>query len=259
MLPKPCHQRLALTLASLLTAALGAAAQSETNPVFIARAEQAFQAAQTAWQADTNAPGPAIQFASTCFDEASMAPDDTRRAAVAKLGIAACRQLVARDPKSVAGHYYLAMNLGELAQAEAPSLAAYRLVHEVEREFKAAAELDPAFDFAGPVRNLGELYFQAPGWPLSVGSKHKAREWLERAAALAPDYPENQLNLLEARLKWRQREEAAATLKTLATLWPAAQKQFTGPAREKDWVDWTARRAALQAEFDRIYPAENGR
>ena len=75
------------------------------------------------------------------------------------------------------------MNFGELAEAEAPSIAAYKLVNEIEREFKAAADLDEHFDYAGPARCLGLLYRDAPGWPISIGSKHKAREWLERAAA----------------------------------------------------------------------------
>jgi hypothetical protein len=91
-----------------------------------------------------------------------------------------------QEPKSAPAHYYLAATLGELAQAEAPSIAAYLRVYEVEREFKTAAELDVRLDHAGPARTLGELYFQAPGWPLSIGSKDLAREWLERAAALAP-------------------------------------------------------------------------
>jgi hypothetical protein len=69
--------------------------------------------------------------------------------------------------------------------AEAPSIAAYLRVYEVEREFKAAAELDLRLDYAGPARPLGELYFPAPGWPLSIGCKDQAREWLERAAARA--------------------------------------------------------------------------
>jgi len=245
-----------LVLASFLAGTLSARAQSETNPVFIARAEKAFQQAHTNYLAHLDDPTNAIHFASACFDLSDFATNDSRRAILAQLGVDACRRLIAHTPKSAAGHYYLAMNLGELAQAEAPSIAAYKLVHEVEREFKTAAELDVAFDFGGPARNLGELYFQAPGWPLSVGSKHKAREWLDRSAAVAPDYPENQLNLLEAHLKWRQREEAEKTLKTLDTLWPAARRQFTGVTREKDWVDWSARRAALRGEYNRLYPAE---
>ncbi len=248
-----------LVLASFLAGTLPTWAQSETNPVFIARAEKAFQLAHANYLANTNDLAGAAQFASACFDRSDFATNDSQRAIMAQLGVDACRHLIARNPRSAAGHYYLAMNLGELAQAEAPSIAAYKLVHEVEREFKAAAELDVSFDFAGPARNLGELYFQAPGWPLSVGSKRKAKEWLDRAVVVAPGYPENQLNLLEAHLKWRQREEAEKTLKALDALWPVARKQFTGEAREKDWVDWSARRELLRGEFERIYPAADGR
>ena len=247
---------LILVLASFLAGAIPAWAQSETNPVFIARAEKAFQEAHASYQAAPNVPTNAIPFASACFDQAVFATNDSQRAIMAQLGVDASRHLITRNPKSAAGHYYLAMNLGELAQAEAPSIAAYKLVHEVEREFKTAADLDVTFDFGGPARNLGELYFQAPGWPLSVGNKRKAKEWLDRAVAVAPGYPENQLNQLEAHLKWRQREEAEKTLKALDSLWPAAKKQFTGETREKDWVDWSARRAELRTEYNQLYPAE---
>ena len=170
------------------------------------------------------------------------------------LGIDASKTLIERAPRSAPGHYYLAMNSGELADAEAPSLAAYKLVHEIEREFKTAAELEVQYDFAGPARCLGLLYRDAPGWPLSVGSKHKAREWLERAVALAPDYPDNQLNLAESQLKWHQRDEAEKTLQTIATRWPAAQTNFTGETWEPDWHDWNTRRAALQAELEHPAP-----
>ncbi len=145
------------------------------------------------------------------------------------------------------------MNLGQLAKAKAPSIAAYKLVHEVEREFTKTAELDVHFDHAGPARTLGLLYFQAPGWPLSVGSNHKAREWLERAAELAPDYPGNQLNLAEAQLKWHQHDELEATLKKLDAIWPAARTNLTGESWEPAWQDWAARRAALKDDFERLY------
>jgi len=109
------------------------------------------------------------------------------------------------------------------------------------------------FDYAGPARTLGELYFQAPGWPLSVGSKHKAREWFERAAALAPEHPENLLNLAEAQLKWHQHETLEATMKKLESIWPAARTNFTGEAWERSWLDWNARRAAARTEFQKIF------
>jgi hypothetical protein len=76
-------------------------------------------------------------------------------------------------------------------------------------------------------RNLGLLYRDAPGWPFSIGSKRKAREWLERAAALAPDYPENQLNLAESHCAGMKPDEAEkGELKKLDALWPARANQF---------------------------------
>jgi len=223
-----------------------------SKKIYVDRAEKAFLAAQTQFLSATNNATNAWQFARTCFDFAELATNATQRADLARLGIAACRPLVAREPKSAPGHYYLAMNYGELADAEAPSLAAYKLVHEVEREFKTAAELDEHFDFAGPVRNLGELYFQAPGWPLSVGGKWKAREWLERAALLAPEYPENLLNLAEAQLKWHQNPEAEKTLQKLDSLWPTARTNLAGAAWESSWDDWRIRRLAAKAEAARV-------
>jgi hypothetical protein len=159
-----------------------------------ARAE--FQRAQTAFRADANNPTNEWQFARAAFEYAEFSTNNTERADLARQGIAASRALVAREPKSAAGHYYLAMNLGQLARTE--FFGALRLVHEMEREFLAAAALDARFDHAGPERNLGLLYREAPGWPVSIGSQHKARPFAELAVQFAPDYPENQLNLIES-------------------------------------------------------------
>ena len=116
------------------------AGRATTN--FAARAAAEFQRAQIQWQSGTNDSTAAWQFARACFDFADFATNDTGRAAIARQGIAACRELLARETNSAPGHYYLAMNYGQLARAEAPSLAAYRLVKQMEREFKAAADLD---------------------------------------------------------------------------------------------------------------------
>jgi hypothetical protein len=231
----------------------------EANKIYAERAETNFFAAQTQFQAAPDNPTNGWNFARTAFDYCQFATNDAQRAEVARRGIAACRQLLARAPKSAPGHYYLAMNYGELADAEAPSITAYHLVKEVEREFKLAAELDEQFDFAGPARNLGELYLQAPSWPLSVGSRRKAREFLERAAALAPAYPENMLNLAEAQLKWHAGDDAEKTLQKMAARWPAAKTNLTGPAWEQSWGDWQRRRLAAKAEVEKMVPARPGR
>ncbi len=147
------------------------------------------------------------------------------------------------------------MNFGQLAKAEAPSLAAYRLVREMEREFKNGGGSGRSFDYAGPDRGLGLLYRDAPGWPLSIGSRHKAREWLEQAEKLAPDYPENHLNLAESFLQWHDRAGAERELKALDALWPIAQTNLTGEAWEPSWDDWSARREVVAKTSRRNFQA----
>ena len=230
-----------------------ASGQTTLEKKFAARATAEFLRAQKKFQAAPDISTNAWQFARACFDLAEQATNATQRAAVARLGIAASQHHLARDPESAPGHYVLALNDGELADAEAPSLAAYKLVHEIESEFKAAAALDEKFDHAGPARCLGLLYRDAPGWPLSIGNKRKAREWLDRAVAIAPDYPENYLNLAAAHLRWHESDEAGRVLKKLEAIWPAAQTNLLGVAWEQSWHDWTKQRTDARADFQKQF------
>jgi tetratricopeptide (TPR) repeat protein len=214
--------------------------------VFRAHAGADFNGALARHQKEPANAEAAWRFGRACFDYAEFATNDAERATLAVEGIAAMRDLIAREPKLAAGHYYLAMNLGELARTK--MLGALKIVNEMEREFKLAQGCDERWDFAGPARNLGELYFQAPGWPTSIGSRHKARVSLERAVALAPEYPENHLNLLEAYLKWGDNSGVERELKAVDEMWPVARKSFTGRKWESDWADWVQRREKLAAE-----------
>ena len=163
------------------------------------------------------------------------------KADIAQKGIAACRGLVEKNPDSAPGHYYLAMNLGQLADAH-KGLEALHIVGQMETEFKLALGLDAQIDFAGPDRNLGLLYLQAPGWPVSIGSKSKARQHLQKALKLFPQYPENHLNLIEADLTWGDNNGALRQLKAMNEIWPEARKKLAGDEWAAEWADWEKRR-----------------
>ena len=168
-----------------------------------------------------------------------VATNNLQRAEIAELGITAGRQAVTRDAKLAAGHYYLAMNLGQLARTK--QLGALKIVEEMEREFKAACNLDPGFDFAGPERGLGLLYLDAPGWPMSIGNRNKARLHLQKAVDLSPDFPDNRLNLLEAYLKWGEKQIVQSQLKAVEKALVTARKKLTGEAWTTSWEDWDRR------------------
>lgn len=244
------HRTRRLVIALCLLAAGGMAFAGEaTNGIFAARAEAEWHRKQTQFQLHTNDAAAAWQFARACFEFNDFATNNAGRAELASQGIAACRQLLARESNSAPGHYYLALELGLLADTKR-NLAAYKIVREMERELKTADELDAHFDYAGPARCLGLLYRDAPGWPVSVGSRRKAREWLEYAAKLAPDYPENHLNLVESYWQWKDREAAGNALKTLDALWPAARTNFIGEAWEWSWDDWSTRRDTVREKLN---------
>lgn len=216
---------------------------AETAPVltnaFALRAHKVYLASRDQYERQTTNAASGWLFGRACFDWAEFATNDTQRAALAMEGVACCREVVRLDPSLAAGHYYLGMNLGQLARTK--TFGALKLVAEMESVFKTAGELDATFDYAGPDRCLGLLYLDAPGWPASVGSRKKAREHLRRAAEIAPEYPENRLNLLEALLRWGDRKAAHAELKPVSILLARAKTTLTGEVWTASWADWEKR------------------
>ena len=223
-------------------------AESTTAAEF-ARVDRVYQAARTNHLAVRTNIALAWQFGRACFDRAEFATNSAERALLAEQGIAACRAVVAVKPDRAEAHYYLAMNLGQLARTK--MLGALKLVGEMETKFKTARSLNEGFDFAGPDRNLGLLYFEAPGWPTSVGSRSKARHHLRQAVELTPQHPENRLCLLEACLHWGDRNGAQRELKALADLWPAAHTNLVGEAWTAAWADWERRLEQAKTKFEK--------
>jgi hypothetical protein len=209
--------------------------------------EQVYDAAKARYQANSSDAKAAWQFARACFDRADWADKSGARAATAKEGISACEQALRLQPNLAAAYYYLGMNQGQLAQTK--TLGALSLVKEMEKSWTKARELDEHFDFAGPDRNLGLLYRDAPRSPLSIGQRAKAEEHALRAVALEPRYPENYLNLMETYVKWEKWAAAAAQDDKLRELLSAARKEFSGPSWQNDWDDWERRREAVEKKL----------
>jgi len=237
----------ALGLGLLLLTAGARAEQTGPFSPAGAWAEKAYEAARARSQSETNSAEAAWQFGRACFDLAEYAKKNPERGRLANEGMAACRELIAREPKIAAAHYYLALNIGQLARAK--RLGALRLVSEMELELRWTRDLDENFDYAGPDRALGLLYLDAPGWPTSIGSRSKARQHLQRAIQLHPEYPGNRLSLLEAHLKWSNWAEARKEVSTLQELWPKARKQFSGESWQPSWLDWEKQREQAQGKL----------
>ena len=248
--------RLAVALLLLFVASKAFAGLSAVNPL-AERARAQLAEARGRYQADGNNPTNAAQLACACYDAADVATNNAERASLAREGIASCRKSISARADYAGTHYYLGMNYGQLAHTE-QFWSALNLVREMEQEFKTAAGLDPLFDYAGPERNLGLLYFQAPGI-VSIGNNRKARVCLESAAKLAPDYPENLLNLAEVYLKWDEPDKASLELKLLEAVWPKAQTNFASEAWMENWDDWTTRRDEVVKALNKISLKKSGK
>ena len=231
-------------------------AQSAGMPGIIARNYEAAVARYAAHPEDDEA---AWHLGRACFDRGEYTRDDDERERLAKEGMAACQKLIDRRPASAPAHYYMGMDIAELARTK--KLGALPLLHQMEKEWSAALALDKTIDYAGPDRNLGLLYRDAPGWPISLGSRTKAQEHLLHAVELSPTSPENRLNLIESYLQWNDPFAAMKELEKLRPLLPAARKEFAGEYWAESWKDWDARSAKLQLrlENDPGAPASHNR
>jgi tetratricopeptide (TPR) repeat protein len=216
---------------------------ADTNS-FAARAERALHEAEQKARVRPAPVSVLIQLARAAFDAAEFTRDGDQREAFATHGIDAARSAIERESTNAAAHYWLAMDLSQLARTK--TLGALKLVREMETEFQRARTLDAHTDYAGPDRSLGYLYRDAPGWPTSIGSKKKAREHFENAVKLHPEFPDNQLGLVESYEKWSERQNFERQLPVAERVMTEAEKQFAGPDWDASWADWKQRLATLK-------------
>lgn len=247
-LEKPFFWRARLCAAVVVLAARFAVAYpaSDPPPPII---QQNYDNSRRDYNAKPDDDALACKFAAACFDLADFARDSAERAKLANEGIAASRGVVARQSQSGPGHYYLGLNLAQLARTK--SWAALGIVNEMDNELKLAVQLDPKIDHGGPDRFLGLLYRDAPGWPISVGSRNKARRHLEHALTLDPNFPDNLLNLAESEYTWNEHSASADHLEQLRGILSEARKKFSGPYWEPSWKDWDHRIEQLQENLGR--------
>jgi tetratricopeptide (TPR) repeat protein len=79
-----------------------------------------------------------------------------------------------------------AIILSSYAKAKG-GLGAVGLAEQARDIALAAAKIDEKALNAGAYTSLGALYYKVPGWPIGFGSDKKAKEYLDRAIAIAPE------------------------------------------------------------------------
>ena len=98
-------------------------------------------------------------------------------------GVVAARAATAIEPRRADGHFWLASNLGGVAET-AGLAAGLKYRGPIRDEFEAVTRLDPAYEKGGAYCALADYYLEVPA--LLGGSRTKAEELARRCVALDP-------------------------------------------------------------------------
>jgi tetratricopeptide (TPR) repeat protein len=159
------------------------------------------------------------------------APDDQRRAFLDQ-GIAAARAAIALEPEKPEGHFWLAANMGALAESFGLRQGLkYR--GDIKSELLTVLRLDPAFQQGSADRALGRWYFKVPG--LFGGSSSKSEEHLRRSLTYNPSSSASLFFLAETLIGSNRKQEARTLLEQLLAApvdpeWAPEDREFKDKA-----------------------------
>jgi hypothetical protein len=135
-------------------------------------------------------------------------PDSERKGAL-EAGITAGRAAVAVDPNKPEGHFWIAANMGALAESFGLRQGLkYR--GEIKTELETVLRLDAAFQQGSADRALGRWYFKVPG--LFGGSNQKSEEHLRASLTYNPNSTVSLFFLAETLVDSKKKPEARALL-----------------------------------------------
>jgi hypothetical protein len=139
------------------------------------------------------------------------APEAERKDLLEK-GVARGRTAVALEPNRPEGHFWIAANMGSLAESFGLRQGLkYR--GEIRDELMTVLRLDPAFQHGSADRALGRWYFKVPG--LFGGSNTKSEAHLRKSLTYGPDNTTSLYFLAETLIALKRPREAREVLQKL--------------------------------------------
>jgi len=158
----------------------------------------------------------------TCFLLGQLVPE-AQAMQYYQQGQSYAETLIREEPHRVEGHYWLALHLCGQADVGGKFLGR-RLLPRILEELQGAVALNAAYDQAGAHRVLGRIYYEAPGWPLSVGDLAKSRQHLQAAVQLSPATSTNHLYLAQTLFRLNETKLARQELEQVLKSTRAAVK-----------------------------------
>ena len=202
----------ALAIAALLFGAHVAAAQSE-NPDALYRERTNLQSATRAadlWDAHASTEyAAAWKLARISYWLGTHGPAEARRAALER-GIKAGEEAVALSPGRPEGHFWLAADMGALAEAGGMrSGLKYR--GRIKQELERTIAIDPKYEEGSAEAALGQWYAKVPG--MFGGDDKQAEAHLRRALAINPESRNALVDLAGLMIDEGKKDEARQLLR----------------------------------------------
>ena len=197
-----------------LGAAAGPAAQTPPDPDLLYRQREDMTLARRAadlWEARAQSGSDfeaAWKHARARYWLGTQGPERERRAALER-GVQAGEQAAKITPGKPDGHFWLAANMGALAESFGLSQGLkYR--GRIKSELERALAIDPAWQQGSADRALGWWYHKVPG--LFGGSEEKAEAHLRKALGYNPQSTATLYFLAEVLIERNKRPEARTML-----------------------------------------------
>jgi hypothetical protein len=162
------------------------------------------------------------------------APERERRRFLEE-GIEAARMAIALEPNRPEGHFWLAADMGALAES-AGLRAGLKYRKPVKDELEIVRRLDPSFQQGSADRALGRWYFRVPR--LFGGSRKQAEWHLRESLKYNEHNTASNFFLAEVLLKGDRTEEARAILQRVIDApldpeWTPEDREFKQKAQQK--------------------------
>jgi hypothetical protein len=150
-----------------------------------------------------------------------------------ELGIDAARAAIGAQPNRPEGHFWLAANMGGLAESYG-FRAGLRYRKPIKQELETVLQIDAGFQHGSADRALGRWYFRVPG--LFGGSKTKSEEHLRKSLVYNPTSHASLYFLAETLADMNKTAEARATAQKLIDApidpqWAPEDKEWKEKAR----------------------------
>jgi tetratricopeptide (TPR) repeat protein len=154
--------------------------------------------------------------------------DEKKRKAYLESGIAAGRAAIAIAPNKPEGHFWVAANMGALAESFGLRQGLkYR--GDIKDALLAVLRLDPAYQQGSADRALGRWYYKVPG--LFGGSDKKSEEHLRKSLTYNPNSASSLFFLAETLIDLGKKDEARRALQKLLEVpvdpeWAPEDREF---------------------------------